>query len=196
MADPVTYTAVLPISRQTVERIAVLLHAHRRQLHTRSGRRSLGCFTQAVMFCRWMLQATRVRQLAIDHHVSLATAYRYLAEVLDVLAAQAPGLRGALLAAKIAGYRYVMLDGTLIPIDRCSAPGPTQGVDLWWSGKHHRHCGNIQVLTAPDGWPICVSPVRPGREYDVTCARTHPDLLDAVDAFSVDGRFVLADLGY
>lgn len=38
--------------------------------------------------------------------------------------------------------------------------------------------------------------MRPGREHAVTRARTHPDLLDAGDAFSVDGRFVLLDRGY
>jgi hypothetical protein len=27
-------------------------------------------------------------------------------------------------------------------------------VDLWWSGKHDNHAGNIRVVTAPDGWPL------------------------------------------
>jgi len=26
----------------------------------------------------------------------------------------------------------------LIETDRCRVPGPTPGVDLWWSGKHQR----------------------------------------------------------
>ena len=68
-------------------------------------------------------------------------------------------------------------DGTLIRTDRSRAVGPTAGVDLWWSGKHHAHGANIQVLTAPDGWPLWTSPVRPGREHDTTCARTHHGLL-------------------
>ncbi|MEH3075685.1 MAG: hypothetical protein PGN11_03265 [Quadrisphaera sp.] len=38
--------------------------------------------------------------------------------------------------------------------------------------------------------------MRPGREHDLTCGRTHPGLLDAVDDISVDGQFVLADLRY
>jgi hypothetical protein len=42
-------------------------------------------------------------------------------------------------------------------------------VDLWWSGKHHHHHGgNIQVISSPDGWPLWTSPVRPGREHDLT----------------------------
>ncbi|GAA2300075.1 hypothetical protein GCM10010234_48540 [Streptomyces hawaiiensis] len=38
---------------------------------------------------------------------------------------------------------------------------------------------NVQVISAPDGWPR-VSPVRPGREHDTTCARTH-GLVDALN---------------
>lgn len=36
---------------------------------------------------------------------------------LTVLAAQAPGLHSALLAAKMSGYDYVIIDGTLIETD-------------------------------------------------------------------------------
>ena len=95
-----------------------------------------------------------------------------------MLAARKPSLHGALLAAKAAGHTHVILDGTLIPTDRISTPGPTRGVDLWWSGKHRHHGGNIQVVSAPDGWPLWTSPVRPGREHDTTAARADPDLLD------------------
>lgn len=46
-----------------------------------------------------------------------------------MLAALKPGLHGALLAAKAAGYSHVIVDGTLIHTDRISTPGPTEGVD-------------------------------------------------------------------
>jgi len=88
----------------------------------------------------------------------------------------------------------VLLDGTLIETDRISTPGPTPGVDLWWSAKYKNHGGNIQVLTAPDGWPLWTSPVRPGREHDTTCLRTHPDLLATLATIRDDLR-TLADLG-
>jgi hypothetical protein len=48
--------------------------------------------------------------------------------------------------------------------------GPTEGVDLWWSGKHTAHGGNLQVVSAPDGFPMWISDVRPGREHDSTAA--------------------------
>ena len=161
----------------------------------------MGPWREAVLILRWFLDGTRVAQLATDNQISLSTAYRYLHEGIDVLAAAAPGLHGALLAAKLAGHTHVGLDGTLIRTDRSKAAGPSttadgRAVDLWWSGKHHHHGGNVQVVTAPDGWPLWTSPVRPGREHDTTCARTHADLLPAVDAWTDEQRVVLADLGY
>ena len=113
-----------------------------------------------------------------------------------MLAAHRPSLHGALLAAKAAGYTHVTVDGTLIFTDRIGVPGPTRGVDLWWSGKHHHHGGNIQVVSAPDGWPLWTSDVRPGREHDTTAARADPDLLATIRLWVGDGALALADLGY
>ena len=97
---------------------------------------------------------------------------------------------------KAAGYTHVILDGTLIPTDRSCRPGPTPGVDLWWSGKHKHHGGNVQVLSAPDGWPLWTSEVRPGREHDTTAARADPVLLQRILDWVQDGGLALADLGY
>ncbi len=69
-------------------------------------------------------------------------------------------------------------------------------MDLWWSGKHRHHGGNIQVVSAPDGWPLWTSGVRPGREHDTTAARADPDLLAQIRAWVDDGQLGLADLGY
>lgn len=196
MPDLVTYTAVLPIGQSAVAFVSKLLAAERARRGTRHGRRALSCSRQAVLVLRWLLDATRLSQLAADNQVSSSTAYRYLHEAIDVLAAAAPSLPSALLAARAAGHTHVHLDGTLIHPDRSRAPGPTAGMDLWWSGKHHHHGGNVQVVTAPDGWPLWTSPVRPGREHDTTCARTHDRLLDTLLAWTDDTHVVLADLGY
>jgi transposase len=83
----------------------------------------LGCFTQAALILRWFLDGTRVAQMARDNAISKSTGYDYLNEGIDVLAAQAPTLHGALLAAKTAGYSRVTIDGTLIETDRVSTPG-------------------------------------------------------------------------
>jgi len=68
-------------------------------------------------------------------------------------------------------------------------------VDLWWSGKHHTHGGNVQVITVPDGWPIWTSQVRPGREHDTTAVRTHTEILPTLAEAAGDLR-PLGDLGY
>ena len=196
MPDPVSYTAVLPIGEPTVSYVSDVLAAERHRRGTRRGRRALDCRTQAVLVLRWFLGATRVAALAVDNQISSSTTYRYLHEAIDVLAAAAPGLHGAVLAARAAGHTHVSLDGTLIRTDRSTAGGPTAGVDLWWSGKHHHHGGNVQVVTAPDGWPLWTSPVRPGREHDTTCARTHHGLLNALEDWTDGEHAVLADLGY
>src|SRR4051812_38455771 len=200
VSDPVTYTAVLPIGESTVARVARLSEVERRRRGTQAGRRALTCRGHALLVVRWFCDATRVAQLAVDNQFSISTAYRYLHEGIDVLAAVAPGLHGALLAARAAGHTHVQLDGTLVRTDRSKAAGPTvrdgRTVDLWWSGKHHHHGGNVQVVTAPDGWPLWTSPVRPGREHDTTCARAHSGLFDALDAWTDPEHAVLADLGY
>ena len=191
----ITYTATLAVREQTVSLLSDLLRAERQRRGTRQGTRVLTCVKQAVLVLRWLLDGTRMSQLIRDNAISRTTGYDYLHEGIAVLAAQAPGLHGAVLAAKAAGYDYVLLDGTVIETDRVATPGPTEGVDLWWSKKHANHGGNIQVITAPDGWPLWTSAVRPGREHDTTCLRTHPDLLDTLTAIRQDLR-TLADLGY
>jgi hypothetical protein len=78
-----------------------------------------------VLVLRWCLDGTRLALLAADHRIGRSTAYRYLHKGIDVLAAAAPGLRGALLAARAAGHAHVHVSGTLIRTDRCSVLGPT-----------------------------------------------------------------------
>src|SRR5688500_18828420 len=104
VSDPVTYTAVLAVAEETVQFVSGLLAAERRRRGTRGRRRALGCYRQAVLVLRWFLDGTRLAQLAADNRIGSSTAYRYLHEGIDVLAAAAPGLRGALLAARTAGH--------------------------------------------------------------------------------------------
>jgi hypothetical protein len=130
--------------RETVLYVSGLLHAERRRLGTRRGRRSLGCFAAAVLVLRWFLDGTRVEQPAADNAVSVKTVYRYLHEGIDLLAAHAPDLQEVLDAARTAGLSHVNLDGVVIATDRVKTPGPN-GADLWWSGKHK---GEVRVTKA------------------------------------------------
>jgi hypothetical protein len=88
-----------------------------------------------------------------------------------------------LLAAKAAGHPHITVDGTLIVTDRCRALGPTAGVDLPWPGEHAAHGGTIQVVAAPDGWPMWTSGVRPAREH-ATALRAHAQVLPLLGAWT------------
>ena len=114
---------MLPCRRETVSFVAELLRIQRLARGTRAGRRVLDCFAQALLVLRWHLDGTRVDQLARDNTIGRSTAYDYLHEGLLVLARRRPTLRGALIAALAAGYSHVIVDGTLIRIDRLKVAG-------------------------------------------------------------------------
>jgi hypothetical protein len=192
----VSYEAVLDVSQDSVLFLSGLLHQEQARRGTRAGTRALGTYKQAVLVLRWFFDDTRMVALARDNAIATSTAYAYRDEGIKVLAQRRPSLHGALLAAKMAGHTHVILDGTLIETDRIHTPGPTPGVDAWWSGKHKHHGGNIQVVSAPDGWPLWTSGVRPGREHDTTAARTDPVLLQRIRDWVDDDGTALADLGY
>lgn len=191
----ITYTTTLEVRRETVEEVARLLAAHRKAIGTRKGTRKLGPFKHAVLVIRWFPDSERVRRLWEDNQISRSTAYSYLQEGIEVIAARAPGLKEQLEAAAQAGLTHLNLDGTVVRTDRVSAPGPN-GADLWWSGKHKHHGGNVQVVSTPDGWPLWVSQVRPGREHDTTCAKAAEELLPLLETAGKAGMPTLTDLGY
>jgi DDE superfamily endonuclease len=91
----------------------------------------------------------------------------------------------------------VILDGKIIPADRCKEPAVSvkgQVIDLWYSGKAHTHGGNIQAVLAPGGFPLWVSGAEPGSVHDLTAARTHA--LPALYHAAATGLPTLADPGY
>lgn len=87
-----TYSAILDIPRNTIAYLANLLLRRRQTLGTRAGRRALSVGKQAVLILRWFLDNTRLSQLRCDNGIGKSTAYSYLHEGIDVLAAQAPDL--------------------------------------------------------------------------------------------------------
>jgi hypothetical protein len=193
----IAYRATLDVPRELVQFVARLLAAERRRRGTPRGSRALTCFWQAVLGLRWFRDRTTPDALARDHGISRATAYRYRDEVIDVLADQAPDLREALERAKGEGLSHVILDGKIIPSDRCKEPAVSvkgQVIDLWYSGKAHTHGANIQAVLAPDGFPLWVSPAEPGSVHDITAARIHA--LPALYQAAAAALPTLADPGY
>ena len=146
---------------------------------------------------RWFRERTSPDALARDHGISRATAYRYLDEVIAVLADEAPELREALERAKDGGFSHVILDGKIVPADRCKEKTISvkdEVTGLWYSGKAHTHGGNIQAVLAPDGFPLWVSDVEPGSVHDITAARRHA--LPALYRAAAADLPTLADPGY
>jgi hypothetical protein len=162
----VTYTAALPIRDHTVVFLSGLLHAERQRLGTRTATRALGCFMQATLVLRWLLEGTKVKQLAGDNAISLSTGYAYLHEGITILAAHAPGLPAVLLAAKMAGYPHVNIDGTLIETDRAPITGHACLADVIgrhrWSGgsRVQLHGWSLGVVAGGVGLPVaaCFGP--------------------------------------
>ncbi len=193
----IAYRATLDVPRELVQFTAKLLLAERHRRGTPRGSRALSCFWQAVLGLRWFRDRTTAEALARDHGISRATAYRYLDEVIAVLADQAPDLRAALERARGEGFSHVILDGKIIACDRCKEPAVSvkgEVIDLWYSGKAHRHGGNIQAVLAPDGFPLWVSPAEPGSVHDLTAARVYA--LPALYRAAATNLPTLADLGY
>ena len=128
--DPITFTCALEARRETVYFLAKLIHEHGEQTGTRRGTRALGPFRHAVLVLRWFLDATHVRQLAADNQIGKSTCYDRLHGAIDLLAALAPDVYEAILAASAAGATRLYLDGTLIRVRRealCCIPAAGGG---------------------------------------------------------------------
>jgi len=107
-------------------------------------------------------------------------------ETAGLLAARAPRLRKAVRGAKKAGYACVVVDGTLVPIDRVAADRPV------YSGKHKKHGMNLQVIASPAGDILWVSGALPGAVHDKKAEWIWGVLAELEAA----GLIVLADKGY
>ena len=189
----ITYRATLDVPAHTLGQVSRWLLAHRKAHDRAPWQRAATPYVQAVMVLRWFKERTDLRILARDSGVSIATAYRYLHEGIDVIAAHAPDLHDVLDRGLAEGWAFVCLDGTLIPSTRSSAPSES-GHDVWYSGKHKQHGGNIQVLTDSTGYPVWVSDVEPGSTHDITAARIHA--LPALYPAAAAGLQTLTDKGY
>jgi len=193
----IAYRAMLDVPTELVRYLAGLLRAERRRRGTRKNTRLASCWKQAVFVLVWFRKKDDIELLGAGFGLSRATAYRYQAEGLKVLAAQAPDLTEALEQVKDQGWAYVILDGTVVAGDRDAAPTISKKgklIDAWYSGKAHHHGGNLQAVMRPDGLPIWISGVEPGGVHDLTAARSN--CLAALYAAAAAGLPTLADGGY
>ncbi|MFB6555206.1 transposase family protein [Streptomyces sp. NPDC056405] len=126
--------------------------------------RRLAAGRQALLVLAHLRCGHTYAQLAAGFGVGTTTAYRYIAEAVDVLAALAPTLDEAVRTAS--GKAFGILDGTLLPIDRIAANRP------FCLGKHKKHGMNVQVIADPAGRLLRASPALPGSVHDIKAART------------------------
>jgi hypothetical protein len=170
----ITYRVRLDVPGELVLFISRLLARHRKEIGTRKGTRSLGCYRQALFGLAWYRDKPDIPRLGAGFGLSQATSYRYIDEVTEVVAAEAPGLEEALERAVAEGTPYVILDGKIVSSDRCrekTVSRKGREIDLWYSGKTKDFGGNIQGLFYPDGLPVWASDVRPGNVHDLAAAR-------------------------
>jgi hypothetical protein len=157
------YRAALPLSHQTLTFVSGLVRAHRREIG--SLWRALNPGQQALLVLVYLRKGEPFAEVGAGFGVSTTTCWRYVNETVELLAARAPKLRAALREANSQGYAFVIIDGTLIPIDRIAADRP------FYSGKHKRHGVNLQVIASPDGTILWVSGQLPGSTHDTAAAR-------------------------
>jgi hypothetical protein len=170
------------VSSSALRFLTQQLRRHRRAIGSRWRRLSTG--RQALLALAHLRMGHTYAQLAAGFGVGTTTAYRYITEAVDLLAALAPTLADAVRTAST--KTYLLLDGTLLPIDRIAADRP------FYSGKHKRHGMNVQVLADPFGRLLRASPAPPGAVHDVRAAREH----GIVDALSEADITCWADKGY
>lgn len=157
------YRASLPLSRSTLEYVSGVIRRHRRSINSKG--RVLPAGKQALMVLAYLKRGETFAQLAAGFGVGTTTAWRYVNEVVLLLSARSPRLARAVAGARRDGLGYLVLDGTLIPIDRLRADTG------FYSGKHKKHGMNLQVIAAPDGTIVWVSGPLPGAVHDLKAAR-------------------------
>lgn len=190
----IVYDARLDVPRELALYVARLLRVERRERGTRRGRRVLGAFGHAVLMLRWFRDATPIARLARDAGIGISTAYRYLHEGIDVLAAQAPDLPDVLRERLAVRESCVILDGMLVPADRV-AERTAAGSHRWYSGKHHAFGGNVQFVSSATGFPLWMSDVEPGSTHDLTAARRQ-GAIGALCSAAPKGLPTLADKAF
>jgi hypothetical protein len=178
------YRAALPLSRKTLTFVSGIIRRHRAAM--RSRRRKLNPGQQALLVVAYLRKGETFAELAAGFGVGTTTAWRYVEETVALLAARAPKLRTAIRDAKRAGYAYVVLDGTLIPVDRVAADRP------FYSGKHKRHGMNLQVIASPRGDILWVSGALPGSVHD----KKAEWIWGVLKELEAAGLITLADKGY
>jgi hypothetical protein len=177
-----TYSASIPLSSRTLCWLSDQIRTHRQTIGSRW--RKLDPAGQALLVLAHLRNGDTHARLAAGYQLGVTTVWRYITETIDLIADQMPTLQR--LMGELARLVWVILDGTLIPIDRIADQKP------YYNGHKRRHGVNAQFLSDARGRLRWVSPALPGATHDTAAARHHhiPELLTR------HGAATLADKGY
>lgn len=165
------YRAALPLSCQTLTFVSDLIRAHRRELG--SVWRKLNPGQQAMLVLVYLRKGEPFAEVGAGFDVSTTTCWRYVNETVELLAQRAPKLRAALRRAKRQKMAYVIIDGTLIPIDRIAVEGGDSPVTRSCSPAHplsRRLASAAEHPDPVDSRPTAATGRQPRVVYGARCA--------------------------
>ncbi|WP_416900847.1 transposase family protein [Micromonospora echinospora] len=170
-----SYPSAVALSSRTLNHLADLIRAERARRQGRWWRLDAG--RQALLALAHLRNGDTITRLACGFTVSVTTAWRYVREAVDLLAAHAEDLNAA--TRRIGRLAYAILDGTLVPMDRVADQRS------YFSGHHKRHGVNVQVIADCAGRLVWASP-------GLTAARTH----GPIEALTSANVMTFADKAY
>ena len=107
------YRAALPLSSRTLTYASGIIRRHRKAIG--SCWRKLNPGQQALLVLAYLRKGETFAELAAGFGVGTTTAWRYVEEVVALLATRAPKLRTAVRDAKRAGYAIARAGATGSP---------------------------------------------------------------------------------
>jgi hypothetical protein len=191
--SPIVYQVRLPLCTKTLTVVTRAIRTYRTRVRSRW--RKLPDGTAAVIVLAALRHNQRPADLAAGYGISANTVRRWITQVIAVLAAQAPRLARVLQTVAVTAARTghppaVLLDGSLIPIQR---PGDRHQRRRYYSGKHKTFGLLVLAITDLAGNLLWLSATHPGRTADIiTAARRHRIPAHLRTA----GLAAICDLGY
>lgn len=155
------------LSPAHVKFLADVLRRHRAATGCRW--RKLSPSRQALLVLVHLRCGDSFAQLGFSFGVSPVTAYRYVGETVELLAAHARTLEAAM-AGQAARGEVTILDGTIIPTFRVRCVSDHKA---WYCYRKKTYGVNLQALTDHQGNLLWISNALPGSVHDLTAARTH-----------------------
>jgi hypothetical protein len=180
------YQSSLSLSTKTLNRVTTAIRTRRRRIRSRW--RKLPDHQAALIVLVVLRHDQRLADMAGGNTVSASTVARWVTEVIEELAAQAPRLSRALTTATRTGTEVVLIDATLVHTQRRNGKANRRN----YSGKHKTHGLLFIAITDTAGNLLWISAAKPGRTADITAAR-HNHLPAALRAA---GLAAICDLGF